>query len=130
MNLAEATKDSPLLAEQSAGIATPHKSSLLSGSFYTSVRLRTEEYRPEEKRVQNIIKALDNKGRWLSKHANTSNPYIGDATKTEATDKYASTRAGDETDTSPYPDRSNQYYISTRTFISNMYMLLTYVKEN
>ena len=64
----------------------------------------------------------------------TSNPYIGDGVKTELTDKYASLEAeayvGDETDTSPYRDESDQEYISTKTYINNMRILLNYVANN
>ena len=57
----------------------------------------------------------------------TSNPYIGDDTKTYPTDEYASSHVGDETDTSPYRDERDREYISTRAYINNMRVLLNYV---
>jgi hypothetical protein len=83
---------------------------------------------PDEKEVRDIIDNLDDKNRWLSKHAMVSNPYIGDGVKTEITDKYASTFVGDETDTSPFRDTSDQLYISTKTYIGNMLQLIEYLK--
>jgi hypothetical protein len=49
---------------------------------------------------------------------------------TEQTDKYATTRVGDETDTSPYLDESDQLYISTRTYIKNMRILINLIQSN
>ena len=79
--------------------------------------------------MKNILAAMDDKGRWFTKQVYISNPHIGDGTKTELTEKYMSTNVGDETDTSPYPDESDQDYISTRTFINNMQVILNYVSS-
>ena len=59
----------------------------------------------------------------------TSNPYIGDGQNKEPTDKFASTRVGDETDTSPYMDTTNQEYISIPAYVRNMYVLINYLKS-
>jgi hypothetical protein len=60
----------------------------------------------------------------------TSNPYIGDGKKGEVTNKYSQTLVGDETDTPPYRDESDQEYISTETYIENMRLLINYLKAN
>jgi hypothetical protein len=66
---------------------------------------------------------------WLVKHVSKSNPYIGDGQKQELTDEFASTNVGDETDTSPFRDESEQEYISTGDYIRNMTMLISYIKS-
>jgi hypothetical protein len=82
----------------------------------------------DESRIREIIHSLDSQNRWLTRHVFISNPYIGDGQKKEQTDEYASTMVGDNTDTSPYPDRSDQEYISTRAYIRNMKVLIEYVE--
>jgi nucleoside-diphosphate-sugar epimerase len=77
--------------------------------------------------VRKVLAGLDSQYRWLVKHAETSHPYIGDGVKTEPTDQFASTNMGDETDTSPYRDESDQDYITTSAFINNMTVLINYV---
>jgi len=119
--LEEVTKDSPLKVEGFHGIGTPQK-------FYNLNRDTFERESTEDK-VNDVIKSLDNKNRWLSKHAMISNPYVGDGQNEEQTDKYAITHVGDETDTSPYPDMSDALYISTGTFIRNMNLLISYIKS-
>jgi len=129
MSVEEATKDSPLLQGRFTKNILPQKYYTLKSSVYAASGLTAERKVPEEKEVRRVLAALDSKGRWLSKHSSTSNPYIGDGTRTELTDKYASTNVGDETDTSPYRDESSQDYIATRTFINNMQVLLNYVSS-
>ena len=68
---------------------------------------------PTDEQVREVIASLDSRNRWLVKHASTSQPYAGDGSKSDPTDAFASTNAGDETDTSPYRDDSDQLYIST-----------------
>jgi len=129
MSVEEATKDSPLIPGRFIEQVTPQKFYSLTGLIYTASGLKTNRSIPREEQVKNILAAMDDKGRWFTKHMYTSNPYIGDGTKTELTEKYVPTYVGDETDTSPYPDESDQNYISTRTFINNIRMLLNYVSK-
>lgn len=118
----EVTKDSPLkIGAFSEKETTPQR-------FYDLNRFRFN-YVPTEAQVAEIIQSLDNENRWLQKHAYISHPYIGDGVKQEATDEYVCTRVGDETDTSPYPDPSAQEYISTRTYIRNLNMLIRYLER-
>jgi hypothetical protein len=67
--------------------------------------------------------------RWLVKHAMISHPYTGDGVKQELTDEYATTNVGDETDTSPFRDPTEQEYISTGNYIRNMDLLINYVQS-
>jgi hypothetical protein len=80
--------------------------------------------------ISRIIRSLDPGNRWLIKHAMISNPYIGDGVNTVLTDEYASTNVGDETDTSPFRDPSDQEYISTGIYIRNMSLLINFVRTN
>jgi PelA/Pel-15E family pectate lyase len=116
----QVTKDSPLKADNFHGTGTPQQ-------FYD---LNRDAFNGQttDSQIEKIIKSLDNQNRWLAKHAFVSNPYIGDGQKTEPTDKYATTRVGDETDTSPYPDPSDNQYISTGEYIRNMNLLISYIK--
>ena len=117
----EATKDSPLKVKSFKEEGTPQHFYDLNRNAFSFV--------PDEKQVRTIINSLDNENRWLIKHAPTSNPYIGDSQKSELTDEFASKNVGDETDTSPYPDQSDQQYISTGTYIRNMNSLISYIKS-
>lgn len=118
----EAMKDSPLKVESFKEEGTPQHFYSLNRSFFPM--------KPDEKQVREIISSLDSEKRWLTKHVSISNPYIGDGQKQELTDEFASTDAGDETDTSPYRDTSNQDYISTSTYIRNMSILIGYLQAN
>jgi len=117
----EATKDSPLKVESFRGDGTPQRFYELNRRFFS--------VKSDEKQVKTIIGALDKDNRWLSKHVSISNPYSGDGQKEELTDEYASTNVGDETDTSPFQDQSDQDYISTSQYIRNMGILINYVNS-
>ncbi len=116
----EATKDSPLVVGRHTGTLAPQMEYSLSFSGVTSKP-------PADDAVRKVITSLDSGNRWLSKHQQTSNPYIGDGVKTDPTDDYAPLHVGDETDTSPFTDESDQDYIATRTYIANMRTLMNYV---
>jgi len=97
---------------------------------YYDLNRQASNFRVDASRVIEVVNQLDDKGRWLTTRAYISNPYIGDGTKTKPTDQYATTQVGDETDTSPYPNETDQEYISTGTYIRNMKLLINYIKSN
>ena len=115
----EAIKDSPLKIDKFEGESLPQ-------TFYDLNRLQLM-IQVNEEMVKETINALDDQNRWLSKHAFISNPYIGDGKKKELTNKYASTHVGDETDTSPFRDTSEQQYVSTGDYIHNMKILINFI---
>lgn len=117
----EATKDSPLKVESFQANGSPQKFYNFSSSPFS--------FTPDEKQVRTIISSLDSESRWLVKHSSTSNPYIGEGQKKEMTTEFGSTNVGDETDTSPFRDTSDQEYISTSDYIRNMNILMGYVKK-
>jgi hypothetical protein len=117
----EVTKDSPLKQEAFQKEGTPQK--------YYDLNRETFNGKATEEQVKVIIGALDKENRWLVKHANISNPYIGEGVNQEPTDEFASTNVGDKTDTSPFQDPSDQQYISTAEYIKNMNVLIKYVKS-
>ncbi|WP_297091829.1 pectate lyase [uncultured Draconibacterium sp.] len=118
----ELTKDSPLAVNCfNQPNTTPQK-------YYDLNRFRIDIELPESE-IRRIVESLDDKNRWLQKHAYISHPYTCDGTDNEQTEKYATTRVGDETDTSPFPDNSDQLYISTRLYIRNMHVLINYLKN-
>ncbi|WP_370476390.1 pectate lyase [Tamlana flava] len=120
----EVTKDSPLIPEQFMFPGTPQ-------TYYDLNRFAFN-FKVEASQVEEVVNGLDSQNRWLTTRAYISNPYIGDGKNTSQTDKYATTRVGDETDTSPFPNETNQEYISTRTYIRNMKLLINFInsKEN
>ena len=120
MSVEEATKDSPLIPGKFEEEGTPQT--------YYDLNRYDFSFQPNEEEVQQIIQSLDDNGRWLAKHAMISHPYIGDGQKEELTDEFASQHVGDETDTSPYRDLTDQEYISTGEYIRNMKMLINYLK--
>ncbi len=121
---AAATQHSPLISDAFKATGTPQ-------TFYHLSRMEHEDNETiAETRVQGIIDALDNQGRWLEKHGATSHPYMGDGQNKSATDAYASTQVGDSTDTSPFRDTTDQLYISTPAYIRNMQVLINYLRTN
>jgi PelA/Pel-15E family pectate lyase len=122
MSKNEVMKESPLNPEAFQHEGTPQKYYSLQGEQFSFI--------PDEKQVRSVISSLDNEGRWLVKHASTSHPYSGDGVKTELTDEFSSKNNGDETDTSPFMDTSDQLYISTGAYIRNMNLLINYVNSS
>lgn len=118
----DATKDSPLKIAKFEGEGSPQT--------YYDLNRYNFPMRVNEVMVKEIIGSLDAQNRWLSKHASISHPYIGDGQKQEQTDEFASTNVGDETDTSPYRDPSDQLYLSTGDYIRNMKMLINFIRES
>jgi hypothetical protein len=116
----EATKNSPLKIQIYKGEATPQR-------FFNPEKNGVSV--PDEDQVKEILQSLDNKNRWLVKHGITSNPFHGDGQKQDLTDEYASRHVGDETDTSPFRDPSDQQYISTSKYIQNMHLLIRYIRS-
>lgn len=117
----EATKDSPLKIGMFEGEGSPQT--------YYDLNRYNFPMRVNDAMVKEIVSTLDVQNRWLSKHAFISHPYIGDGQKKERTYEFASTNVGDETDTSPYRDPSDQLYISTGEYIRNMKMLINFILE-
>jgi PelA/Pel-15E family pectate lyase len=126
MSVEEAVKDSPLIPGRFSVKGT------LPQDFYPLKKQRfrsrggAERQAVGEEAVRGVLASMDSENRWMTKRVSISNPYAGDGTRTEPTDAYASTNAGDETDTSPYRNRSDQEYISTGTYIRNMTTLINY----
>jgi hypothetical protein len=117
----EATKDSPLKVGSYTGEGSPQSYHDLNTNIFFRV--------PDEKQVKAIIESLDNENRWLVKHVPISHPYTCDGQKQELTDEFASTNVGDETDTSPFRDPSDQTYISVPEYIKNMSLLISYIRS-
>jgi hypothetical protein len=117
----EATKNSPLKAESYKGGGTPQSFHDLNPNIFSRV--------PDEKQVKEIIQSLDNDNLWPVKHAPISNPYTCDGQKQELTDEFSSTNVGDETDTSPFRDPSDQTYVSVPEYIRNMNTLISYIRS-
>jgi hypothetical protein len=118
----EVTKYSPLKSEQFKGEGSPQS--------YYDLNRNNFPMRVSETMVKEIIGSLDAQNRWLSPHASVSHPYIGDGQRQEPTDEFASTNVGDETDTSPYRDTSDQLYLSTGDYIRNMKMLINFIRAS
>ena len=121
----EVSKNSPLKPGKFEHPGTPQQ-------YYDLYNIPTGMFfwhRPKRS-VEDVIQSLDDQGRWLVEHAAISHPYIGEGQNKEPTGKYESTHVGDETDTSPYRDQSDQKYISTSAYIRNMKVLIDFVKKN
>ncbi len=130
MSVEEATADSPLFHGKFEGDTVPQKYYDLTSSVYTASGMQTDRTVPNEDSVREVLGNMDSQNRWLARNVSISNPYIGDGTLTEPTDKYASTNTGDITDTSPFRDETDQKYISTRAYINAMRVLMNYVAED
>lgn len=119
----DATKRSPLKPERFTGKGTPQ-------TFYTLERESYPFLDSTKWNADEIVQSLDDQNRWLVKHVMISHPYIGDGKNKELTNDYCSTYVGDETDTSPFRDTSDQLYISTAAYIKNMTVLINYLQQS
>ncbi len=122
MDVKDVVKDSPLLPGKFDKGTTPQKYYNLNRDDFDDI--------PDLEKVDEILKSIDAHNRWMAKHVMISNPYIGDGKKGELTEEYSQTHVGDETDTSPYRDESEQEYISTETYIENMRLLINFLNKD
>lgn len=76
-----------------------------------------------------VIASLNPEGYWLAPLEMNSHPYKADGTSTPVAGDYSQTHVGDESDTSPYPDRTIQG-ISTSAFIRNMSVLIRWLDDH
>jgi len=79
--------------------------------------------------IRSILSSIDSKSRWLDQHVMISHPYIGDGVEAAPTEQYASTFVGDDTDTSPFRDTTDQQYISTPLYVRNMQSLIGFLQQ-
>ena len=79
--------------------------------------------------VEEIITQLENKPYWEGIFAN-SNPYIGDGPDQPAKGDFRCTQVGDQYDTSPYRFGEDFKGITTSAYISNMFKLICFLKNN
>ena len=121
LSLEELTADSPLAVGEYANDVPPQQ-------FFDLNRVSFDHI-PDKAAVTQIIQALDDQDRWLMTGGMTSNPYVGDGQNKEQTDQYASQHVGDETDTSPYRDTTDQEYLYTGLYIRNMKLLINYIES-
>ena len=70
-----------------------------------------------------VVESLNATGFWLAPLVYNSNPYKGPGSTTVAPGDFSTTHVGDDTDTSPYPDRKLMG-ISTEVYIRNMSVLI------
>jgi hypothetical protein len=84
---------------------------------------------PTEDRIAKLAAELNADGWWPTQIVSTSHPYTGkpSPTKSPTGEPYATTRVGDETDTSPFISENPPTGISVGTYIQNMALLTQYV---
>jgi PelA/Pel-15E family pectate lyase len=116
MPVAEATKDSPLLAADPKPLPRFFISGGMVGSDLNAGSVTAS---PRE-----LIRALNPQGWWPTPLRATSNPYRGDGSATPAPGDYRTTHVGDQTDTSPYTTDKPVTGISTATYMANMAKLI------
>lgn len=116
------TKNSPL-KKPSVSEQKEHE------QVYYNIKQNDYTFEVPNERIENIIEALDKQNRWLTTRAYISNPYIGEGINQELTADFAETMVGDETDTSPYENTSDQLYISTREYLRNMRILMQFLEQ-
>ncbi|TFI56903.1 pectate lyase [Sphingomonas parva] len=117
MPVAEATKNSPLLA---AAQGAPLPRYFVSGGMVGSdLNAGADAGSPRE-----LIRSLNAQGWWPTPLKATSHTYKGDGPATPVPGDYRSTQVGDETDTSPYNTDTPVTGISTATYMANMAALI------
>jgi hypothetical protein len=124
----EATKNSPLKIEsfQNDNI-TPQKYYEMIWPLNNGPDVARRKYNPaaktDESQVRRIINSLDAQHRWMVRHIQISR-------------SYAITKDGIETNTAKLSDESgkgivdtsDQEYLSTREYVNNMRLLISYIK--
>lgn len=85
--------------------------------------------RPDEGRVAELVRSLNDEGYWPTPLTATSNPYAGPGPATPAPGDFSQTDVGDVSDTSPYVADKPTIGISTGAFIRNMSALLQVLDE-
>ncbi|MGK2286451.1 pectate lyase [Pedomonas sp. V897] len=112
----EATKDSPLLSPDPKPLPRFFVGANIDGSDLNSRSLPTDP--------QAVLASLTPEGWWPTPLVATSNPYRGPGSATPRPGDYATTRVGDETDTSPYITDTPVMGISISGYIKNMLTLM------
>jgi hypothetical protein len=74
------------------------------------------------------IARLDDQGRWIGPLGTNSHPYRGDGPRAPVPGDFSQTHVGDDSDTSPFPDKSITG-ISTDIYIRNMSVLIRALEE-
>jgi hypothetical protein len=74
------------------------------------------------------IARLDEQGRWIGPLGMNSYPFKGDGPSTPVFGDFSQTYVGDETDTSPYPDKTITG-LSTEIYIRNMSVLIRALEQ-
>ncbi len=92
------------------GPTTPQNDFLISSRVFTASGMTSDNSVPDIEEVRKVIDSLDSRGRWYATRLRTSAPY------------------GDNVNTATYTDESGQQYISTRTYINNMRVLMNYIR--
>lgn len=109
----ELTKGSPLLEK-----------GLVELPKYYSVSERGEA---SEAAAAKLVSELNARGYWPTPITSTSNPYIGDGSKTPTPGNYGSVNVGDKHDTSPYRAENPEIGISAASYVSNMGSLIKFL---
>lgn len=121
--VAEATKDSPLLAG-GGGSAIP--------TFFTEgfdERGKFPARAGLQKRAAQAIATLTSEGYWPADLRMMSHPYRGDGNPAVASGDFTRTQAGDDSDTSPFRSTQPTPAITTFAYIRNMHALIEFVSE-
>jgi PelA/Pel-15E family pectate lyase len=124
----EATINSPLKVGKFLKGKTPQEYYRLHPYFPSIMNLEllsTQNPKAADKaEVKKIISSLDNQNRWLIKHTWISPPYSiknGEPTNTSLLET---------TDGEAIVDSTNQQYISTKRYIRNMEILISYINQS
>ena len=124
LSLEEVIKNSPLKIDRFEGYKTPQQEfDFGMGRLFERPGRRGTD-------VEEIIRSLDKDGRWLVSNCSTSHPYSEEIIEDPESHQYSSINVGDQTDTSPYRDQSDQLYISTSAYIRNMRQLINFIRKN
>ena len=93
---------------------------------YTELNLKKK---PTQQEVTKLLGDLVNGEYWLSPIAATSNPYIGDGSMEVVPNVNVDRQAGDKYDTSPFTPDPEIMGITTKSFMQNVSLLITYLKN-
>jgi PelA/Pel-15E family pectate lyase len=85
---------------------------------------KTRVSSPEPEKAARVLAALDAEGRWITPLKNSSHRYTRDGYPQAIPGDFSRTYVGDDTDTSPFPDKDGQLGIATDVFVQNTASLI------
>ena len=107
---------------------SPFKAIAKTYNFPENIKLNLKK-KPTPQEVAKLLSSLVNGEYWLSPIAGTSNPYIGDGSMEVVPGVNIDRQVGDKYDTSPFAPEPEILGITTKSFMQNVSLLVSFLKN-